>query len=59
MNTIDPMSVSTKLYVTGYWYTYWILRNEYKMTRLGSLWLIWVGRCYSRHRDRFHATLDV
>ena len=46
---MDPVMVSDKLYVYGYWCTYWQLRNT-GHTRLGALWLIWVARCYTLHR---------
>jgi hypothetical protein len=51
MDTLDPIRASNKLYAYGYWCTYWMMRNDYKMSRLGSLWLIWVARCYWRHTN--------
>lgn len=43
-----PTTVSTCLVQDGFWYTYWVLRNDYNMTRKHALWLMWVGWWYSR-----------
>ena len=50
MDTLDPIRAADKIYFYGYWGAYWVMRNDYKMSRLGSLWMLWIGRCYTLHR---------
>ena len=47
---MSPLHVANKLENFGFWYTFWTLR-EGELSRTKSLWLIWVGWNYLRHRD--------
>lgn len=51
---MHPFEISNSLFSYGFWYTYWSLRNVYLLTRGESLWMIWVGWNYQRHRDKLH-----
>jgi hypothetical protein len=49
---MHPFIVSDDLATYGFWFAYWNLRNTHRLTCGQSLWLIWVGHNYGRHRDK-------
>jgi hypothetical protein len=59
MSFVHPFGVSADLNTCGYTYVYWALRNEYGMSRLGALWMIWVARQYNRHIHNRSILTDI
>jgi len=55
---MHPFEVTKNLEMGGFWFTYWNLRNTFEYSRWQSLWLIWVGWNYSRHRDELYKSTD-
>ena len=51
---MHPFKISAELQSHGFWFTYWLLRNEYLYDRYSALWLIWIGWNVNRHIDKLH-----
>jgi hypothetical protein len=48
---MHPFVIADDVKAYGFWYAYWHLRDNWKLSRTESLWLLWVARQYVLHRD--------
>lgn len=49
LSTLTPRNIGYFISEGGFWYTYWMLREEEHLTRKRTLWLMWVGWNYHHH----------
>lgn len=45
---MNPRHIAPYIRSDGFWYTYWMLREDYHLTRKRALWLMWVGWWFSK-----------
>jgi hypothetical protein len=48
---MHPIEAAQYMHTHGYTYTYYYMRNFWAMSRLSSLWIMWVARQYTRHTN--------
>lgn len=46
---MEPQHIGYLLDDDGFWYTWWVLREERHMAFGAALWVIWVGWNHARH----------
>ena len=53
MSTLTPRNIGYFISEGGFWYTYWMLREEEHLTRKRTLWFMWVGWNYYHRITKF------
>ena len=56
---MEPQFIGYRLECDGFWYTWWVLREERHMTFGAALWVMWVGWNHYRHGQKARKKLGI